>query len=189
MALPIFKCGKSRVAARLRCNNDTSTPPPKDGDSWDILDEGAHGIIIDTLDDNTALQVADLTTSKAVYDIIIKIYEGTNTNSTMFYTWVEMMDLKWDGTSSISDHIANVRARERRLAALGRPIDSVFLAYFLLHSLPLDSTWSSFTASVLIQTAQTASDIWRQVHCGSNRIWRCSCAQQHQREHNGDHPV
>jgi hypothetical protein len=76
-------------------------------------------------------------------------YEGTNTNSTAFYMWVEMMDLKWDGASPISDHIANIRACERRLAALGRPIDPAFLAYFLLHSLPSDNTWSSFTASVL----------------------------------------
>jgi len=30
-----------------------------------------------------------------------------------------------------------------------RPIDSTFLAYFLLHSLLSDSTWSSFTASIL----------------------------------------
>jgi len=154
-----FQMWKVRVAARLRRNKvyghvtgttrkDTSTPP-KDSDSWEVLDEKAHGIIIDTLDDNTALQVADLTTSKQVYDRIVKIYEGTNTNSTAFYTWVEIMDLKWDGTSPISDHIANIRACERRLAALGRPIDSAFLAYFLLHSLPSDSTWSSFTASVL----------------------------------------
>ena len=154
-----FQMWKVRVAARLRRNKvyghvtgttrkDTSTPP-KDGDSWEVMDEKAHGIIIDTLDDNTALQVADLTTSKQVYDRIIKIYEGTNTNSTAFYTWVEMMDLKWDGISPISDHIASVRAGERRLAALGRQIDSAFLAYFLLHSLPSDSTWSSFTASVL----------------------------------------
>ena len=86
-----FQMWKVHVAAHLRCNKvyghvtgttrkDTSTPP-KDGDSWEVLDEKAHGIIIDTLNDNTALQVADLTTSKQVYDRIIKIYEGTNTNS------------------------------------------------------------------------------------------------------------
>jgi hypothetical protein len=39
----------------------------------------------------TALQVADLTMSEQVYDWITKIYKGTNTNSTVFYMWVEMM--------------------------------------------------------------------------------------------------
>ena len=75
-----FQMWKVRVAARLRRNKvyghvtgttrkDTSTPP-KDGDSWEVLDEKAHGIIIDTLDDNTALQVADLTMSEQVHQVL-----------------------------------------------------------------------------------------------------------------------
>jgi hypothetical protein len=41
---------------------------------------------MDTIDDNTAMQVGDLATSKEVYDAIIRIYEGTNTDSTAFYS-------------------------------------------------------------------------------------------------------
>jgi hypothetical protein len=162
-----FQIWKLRVAARLRRNKvyghvtgitpkPTFTPAAKDtpatkvdGDSWDILDAKAHGILMDTIDDNTAMQVGDLATSKEVYDAIIRIYEGTNTDSTAFYTWVEMMNIAWDGSSPIGDHIAKIRACERRLAAVKRPVDSAITAYLLLHSLPSDNSWSSFTASVL----------------------------------------
>jgi len=104
---------------------------------------------MDTIDDNTAMQVGDLATSKEVYnDAIIRIYEGTNTDSTAFYTCVEMMDITWDGSSPISDHIAKIHACEHRLA-VKRPVDSAITAYLLLHSLPSDNSWSSFTVSVL----------------------------------------
>ncbi|PPQ86235.1 hypothetical protein CVT26_001832 [Gymnopilus dilepis] len=129
-------------------------PPTATGaqhrDNWATRDSKAHGILISHLSDRLSLQVAHLQTAYEVYCKILEIHQKTNVGIMAFYTFIQMINSKWDGDiSSIQDHISAISAADAKLTAMQKPIDPEWLAFILLNSLPDNDSWESFKTSVL----------------------------------------
>ncbi|KIJ46992.1 hypothetical protein M422DRAFT_121622, partial [Sphaerobolus stellatus SS14] len=89
------------------------------------------------------------TTAQSLFNAIVKIFEKTNIGVTAFYTFISMMNIQWDGELPISKHISAISAANVRLISMKKGFDDETLAFLLLHSLPKNTTWENFTASVL----------------------------------------
>lgn len=64
--------------------------------------------------------------------------------------FIGLVNLKWDGDiSKIQEHIATLSSADAKLTAMKKPINSEFLAFMLLHSLPDSDTWETFKSSIL----------------------------------------
>ena len=111
-------------------------------------DEKAHGIIQDHISDALLIKTRSHKTAKALFDALIEIHQTANL-PTAFYAFRQLFSSTWDGTSSISDHIASIRTLETRLAGMKFSIDQRVLAFILLNSLPKTLEWNSFTSSII----------------------------------------
>ncbi|KAG5734909.1 hypothetical protein E4T56_gene13914 [Termitomyces sp. T112] len=123
----------------LQSPTDTTTAlislPQSQKDNWQIQDFKAAGIIIMHVSNRLAIEVGDLDHSKEMFDKL------------MFIT---MLDQKWDGSpATLSDHISSISTASAKLTAMKRQVDHKFLAFILLHSLPDDTVWELFCATVL----------------------------------------
>ncbi|KAG1861733.1 hypothetical protein DFJ58DRAFT_657286 [Suillus subalutaceus] len=74
-------------------------------DSWAARDEKAHSIIQDHISDALLMKTEACTTAKALFDELATIH-NTSSVANAFYTFEQLIALKWDGTVQISDHIA-----------------------------------------------------------------------------------
>uniref|UniRef100_A0A8H7XX46 Uncharacterized protein n=1 Tax=Psilocybe cubensis TaxID=181762 RepID=A0A8H7XX46_PSICU len=100
-------------------------------DSWEVRDGKAHGIITDHISDRLALATQNERTAAELY---AKLYARE----------------KWDGDpETVQDHISSLAAGDSKLVAMKKPIDSEFLGFLLLHSLPDDPVWEMFKTSIL----------------------------------------
>ncbi|KAJ7439690.1 hypothetical protein B0H11DRAFT_1751732, partial [Mycena galericulata] len=98
----------------------TQVPLPGDAtgtylDSWEIRDAKAHGIIIDHISDRLALKVGDLPTAEQLYNKLVHLHQGANVGVNAFYVFSGLMKLKWDGSSSVDDHIGLINAADNKL--------------------------------------------------------------------------
>ena len=117
--------------------------------AWLRRDEEARALICDRVSDAIMLQVGEMESAKAIYDAITQMFNATNAGTIAFYTFVELFESSWDGTSPIDDHITKIRSASNRLIALKKPIDNEYLAFFLLLSLPSNQFWENFKSSVI----------------------------------------
>ena len=101
-------------------------------DSREIRDGKAHGILIEYISDRILLQVSHHATSQQLWNAIIEMHEKTNTGIAAFYTFIDVISLKWDGTSAVEDHIAKIRSANQKLTQMGKAIDNKFTAFILL---------------------------------------------------------
>ncbi|KAF8578989.1 hypothetical protein K439DRAFT_1360685, partial [Ramaria rubella] len=85
-------------------------------DSWEIRDGKVHSTIVKYLSNSLVFKhVVSSQTSKELWDSVISQFEDRNTGISAFYTYVELMNLKWDGTSDINEHMSKIRATENKL--------------------------------------------------------------------------
>lgn len=121
-------------------------------DSWYIRDSKAHAIISAHVSDDIVIQVVENEgqSAKQLYDAISDLYNKTNTGTMSFYTFVELMNAKWDGTrKTLQEHLTFLTSSRQRLSALGRKIDDEFMAFLLLHTLPEGDKWETFKSTTL----------------------------------------
>ncbi|KAF8580959.1 hypothetical protein K439DRAFT_1255012, partial [Ramaria rubella] len=129
----VFQIWKVRITAELRdkkvwglVSGSEVDPGPsvtiypsyyQGTDSWEIRDGKAHSIIVKHISNTfTFRHVVNPQTSKELWNsIIISQFENQNTGVSAFYTYTELMNLKWDGTSDINEHISKIRATENKL--------------------------------------------------------------------------
>lgn len=125
-------------------------PPGTTADTWKIRNQKAHGTLMDTLSDNVALDFADAIHAKELWDAIITRFEKTNIGSRAFYTYVALMQTKWDGSRDIAEHISKICTLNCTLTAMKKPVEDKFLAFLLLFSLPSDDVrWEAYKSAVL----------------------------------------
>ncbi|KAF8585445.1 hypothetical protein K439DRAFT_1343532 [Ramaria rubella] len=106
-------------------------------DSWDIRDGKAYSIIVKQLSNTLIFKhILMLQTSKELWESIMAQFEEQNMGISAFYTYAEMMNLKWDGSTDIHEHISKLRSAKQRLAGMKRKVNEEFMAFALLHSLP-----------------------------------------------------
>ncbi|KAF8575998.1 hypothetical protein K439DRAFT_1276365, partial [Ramaria rubella] len=109
----------------------TRTPPQPvasqtAGDDWQTQDYKARGIIMDWVDDQLALPLeseglgplASGATAKKMYEKLVQIHRKVNISINMFYNFVELTSLRWDGNSSIEDHISRFSTINSKLTSL-----------------------------------------------------------------------
>jgi hypothetical protein len=121
-------------------------------------DERAKGILMKYISDRLVLQLAHLTSAKAVFDEIVRIHETQNAGIRAFLLFTELTTTSWDpATTTIEDHVSKLRNASARLTAMGRPVSDEFLAFFLLASLPQDPFWDNFRTSVTQSVAPNTS--------------------------------
>ena len=126
------------------------TPVPSHAENWFVHDLKAAGIIIAYVSNRLALEVGELKHAKDILDKLIKIHEDTNVGVSAFYTFIHMLNLRWDGSATtLNDHISAISAADAKLTAMKKQIDREFLAFILLQSLPDNNVWESFHATVL----------------------------------------
>ncbi|KAH0591548.1 hypothetical protein H2248_001606 [Termitomyces sp. 'cryptogamus'] len=105
-------------------------------DSWAVRDAKAAGIIIAYVSDQLALEVGELAHAKDMFDKLVTIHVNTNVGVSAFYTFISMLNLKWDGSSStLSNHISMLLAADAKLTAMKKEINY--------------NIWESFKATVL----------------------------------------
>ncbi|KIJ51770.1 hypothetical protein M422DRAFT_157312, partial [Sphaerobolus stellatus SS14] len=92
--------------------------------TWEIRNTKAHGIITQYISDQLLLDLKFETTTKGLFDHI-------------------------DGESPIAQHISTISSANTRLTSMKKGFNNEMLAFLLLYSLPKNSTWEIFTASVL----------------------------------------
>ncbi|KAF9552473.1 hypothetical protein CPC08DRAFT_606571, partial [Agrocybe pediades] len=96
------------------------------------------------------LETAGMETAADLYQKLVHIHQNTNVGVSAFYTYIGMVNSKWDGdVTTVQEHIASLAAADAKLTAMKKPIDPEFLSFLLLHSLPDDPTWETFKSSVL----------------------------------------
>ncbi|KAF8578962.1 hypothetical protein K439DRAFT_1620916 [Ramaria rubella] len=82
-------------------------------DSWDICDEKAQSIIVKHLSNALIFKhILMPQTSKELWESIMAQFEEQNMGISAFYTYAEMMNLKWDGSTDIHEHISKLRSAE-----------------------------------------------------------------------------
>ncbi|KAF8592786.1 hypothetical protein K439DRAFT_1268141, partial [Ramaria rubella] len=103
-------------------------------DSWEVRDGKAHSIIVKYM--NNLLIFKHVTApqrSKALWESVISQFENQNTSISAFYTYVEIMNIKWD--------------------------DEEFMAFALLHSHPNTPKFKTLIMTILnsVQSNNTIS--------------------------------
>ncbi|KAF8584005.1 hypothetical protein K439DRAFT_1265129, partial [Ramaria rubella] len=84
--------------------------------SWEIRDGKAHSTIVKYLSNTLIFKhVITPQTSKELWTSIISQFENQNTGVSTFYTYAELMNLKWDSISDMHEHISKIRSAECRL--------------------------------------------------------------------------
>jgi len=141
---------KDKVVEVVEKPKPSVMPALYSGDSWELKDQRARGILIEHLNDRLVLELQGLTTAKEMYDKIVDIHQNTNIGVNAFYTFAGMLNLKWDGDqSTLDNHIAAIKSGDAKLSGMKKPIDAEFLAFLLLNSLPDDSIWETFRTTIL----------------------------------------
>ncbi|KAF8576595.1 hypothetical protein K439DRAFT_1622755 [Ramaria rubella] len=83
-------------------------------DDWQTHDYKVQGIIMDWIDDRLALHLeseglaplSPMATSRKMYEKLIEIHCKVNVGINVFYNFVELVGLWWDGISSIEEHVS-----------------------------------------------------------------------------------
>ncbi|KAF8589069.1 hypothetical protein K439DRAFT_1333692 [Ramaria rubella] len=126
-------------------------------DDWQTCDYKARGIIMDWIDDRLVLcleseglaPLAPATTSRKMSEKLVEIHCEVNVSINAFYNFIELIGLRWDGTSSVEEHVSHVSTINSKLTLLKKPINDFFLAMLLLQSIPVTPNWETFKSSVL----------------------------------------
>ena len=84
--------------------------------------EKAHDIIQDHISDALLIKTRSHKIAKALFDTLIEIHWVASL-PTAFYAFQQLFVSTWDGTSSISDHIASLQTLETQLAGMKFSID------------------------------------------------------------------
>ncbi|KAG6871386.1 hypothetical protein C0993_003378, partial [Termitomyces sp. T159_Od127] len=93
-------------------------------DNWSVCDSKAAGVIIAHICDCLAPEVRSLPHAKDMFDKLVEIHENTNMGVSAFYTFIQMLNTKWDGSSlTLSEHIAAISAADAKLTAMKKIID------------------------------------------------------------------
>ena len=117
--------------------------------AWQEHDEKAHGIIQLHISDALLMKTPKETTSKALFDALIKLHETPNISST-FYLFQQLFSSMWNGTSAISEHISTLHTVESPLTGMKYLLtDDKVLSFILLNSLPNTSEWEMFKSSIV----------------------------------------
>ncbi|KAJ3527698.1 hypothetical protein NMY22_g9685 [Coprinellus aureogranulatus] len=144
------------VEATPSGSNQSIPPDPKKILEWSIRDAKARGIIITYVNDEIALEIAALEdkSAKAAHNAIVAKYETTNAGSTAFASFLELLELKWDGASSYATHTGRFLAISSKLASLKYPLPELFKSYLFLRSLPNTPTWQVFSTAFINSIAK-----------------------------------
>ncbi|KAF8578283.1 hypothetical protein K439DRAFT_1253658, partial [Ramaria rubella] len=103
-----------------------STSSQNTQDDWQTRDYKAWGIITDWVDDRLALHLeskglgplATVTMAKRMYEKLVEMHQEVNVGINTFYNFIELSSLRWDGTSSIEEHISRFSAINSKLTSL-----------------------------------------------------------------------
>lgn len=116
------------------------------GDTWQVRNDKALGIIIEYIGNEKLDIIADETMAKAAWEKLEKVQ---NVALIISLTFTDMLTRKYTEGSSMEDHIALFAADNYKLAAMGEPLGDGMKAFMLLDSLPTTSIWEVFTTSYL----------------------------------------
>ncbi|KZV87652.1 hypothetical protein EXIGLDRAFT_578608, partial [Exidia glandulosa HHB12029] len=88
---------------------------------------------------------------------LVKAYEGTNVGAQTFYAFQRLLRARYEDGTSMTDHIASIRALLRQLSVLKSPVDAQLSAFILLESMPETPRWELLTASAMRNSDETAA--------------------------------
>ncbi|KAF8580961.1 hypothetical protein K439DRAFT_1355619 [Ramaria rubella] len=128
----VFQIWKIRITAELRdkkvwgvVDGSEVNPGPSvtiypsyyhGTDTWEIRDGKAHSIMVKYMSNSLIFKhIASPQTAKELWASVMSQFKDQNTGVSAFYTYIEMMNLKWDGTSDINTHVSKMHAAEKNL--------------------------------------------------------------------------
>ena len=116
--------------------------------AWQEHGKKAHSIIQLSILDALLMKTHKETSSKALFDALIKLHETPNISSA-FYLFHQLFSSTWDGTSAVSKHISALQTIKSCLARMKYSVDDKVLSFILLNSLPNTPEWEMFKSSIV----------------------------------------
>ncbi|RHY22431.1 hypothetical protein DYB32_009508 [Aphanomyces invadans] len=105
----------------------------EDDDDYGSKEDKAFDILVNSLDDDNLAYVSHVTTSKAVWDLLVKIYEA-RTYADVSHTIHELHTKVYTPGSSMQKHITDLRSLQQKLLLMGSRVDDEMLGRILLTS-------------------------------------------------------
>ncbi|RHY25461.1 hypothetical protein DYB32_008296 [Aphanomyces invadans] len=105
----------------------------EDDDDYGSKEDKAFDILVNSLDDDNLAYVSHMTTSKAVWDLLVKRYEA-RTYADVSHIIHELHTKVYTPGSSMLKHITDLRSLQQKLLLMGSRVDDEMLGRILLTS-------------------------------------------------------
>lgn len=81
------------------------------------------------------------TTARGMIQLLTEAYQGINIGAQVFYSFRQLLRMRYEDGTSVEDHITAMRALIKKLAAFQNPISDQLAAFILLESMPETPRW------------------------------------------------
>lgn len=132
-------------------------PDPDKLREWHVRNDKALGLILKSISRSLQIEYGSATDAKVTHESLVSKFSKTNISSTAFSTFIELSDLRWDGTSSFEEFAGKFSTLNARLETFGQKLGEQFLALMFLKALPNEANWNVFRTAVLNSTDQLES--------------------------------
>ena len=120
-------------------------------EKWLNKDDAAMGLMRNAIEYTQRESVISIDNSQSMWDHLRTNFLGQHSGINVYYHYQQLYSKKWDGTSSISDHIGFYMNIRRRFIEAGHRVDDITIVNALLLSLPRTPTWEVVKQSLLQQ--------------------------------------
>jgi hypothetical protein len=116
---------------------------------WLRANDAAQGLILGAMEFAQQQHIDHFSTSGEMWNHLRHLYVTQRRSTNIHYYFQELYSMKWDGYSSMSDHIGNVLSICRKITDSGQVIDETLIVHTLLSSLPSSASWNVVKQNLL----------------------------------------
>ena len=127
---------------------DAQREPTADQDAWDLKDQHAYAILINSLSSKVAVQFSSNNTSKELWEAIHARYEWSS-DQRLIHLQMQFEKQTINDGDSIRDKLTEFITLKDKMAAIGSPMTDRELSLRLLSRLP--PSWESFVDNITLK--------------------------------------
>jgi gag-polypeptide of LTR copia-type len=126
---------------------------------WLQVNDVAQGLILGAVEFAQRQHIDQFPTSEDMWNHLHNLYVTQQGSTNVHYYLQELYSIKWDGYSSISDHIGNVLSIHQKIMDSGQIVDETLVVHTLLSSFPPLACWDVIKQSLLSHGTSLTLDI------------------------------